>query len=141
MFDMGESEIGGSSMDMRWEQLQGCFAEVKDIPVFGHGYGWTWNYLRANTIHPIILAFESLIYVVICNEGIYFGLSLWTVFLFLLIKNIHSLSYWKHRTLLTTLTIGYITYATVTGDYGYMQYFILFYVLMYAQFHSEQAIQ
>ena len=40
---------------------------------------------------------------------------------------------WSERsiaTLLNSLFVFYIAYACITGEYGYMQYFILFYVLM-----------
>ena len=40
---------------------------------------------------------------------------------------------WSERpiaALLNSMFVFYIAYACITGEYGYMQYFILFYVLM-----------
>lgn len=141
MADRDGTQIGGSSSSMRLEQLEGCFEEIKNNFVFGKGYGWTTLYLQANEIHPVILAFESLIFVVICNEGAVFGFALWALFLYFLIRTIRQLPKKTHRIYLQTLLVAYLAYATVTGDYEYMQYFILFFILMYLSFKTKKYIK
>ena len=122
------SSIAGSSLEMRYEQLQGSIQEIQNTPLEGKGYGWTTYYSQNVGIHPTILGFESLIYVILCNSGI-LGIILW------IIMSIQIVLYnnWSDRpiaALLNSMFVFYIAYACITGEYGYMQYFILFYVLM-----------
>lgn len=120
--------VTGSSIDMRLEQLYGCFKEIQDCLFQGKGFGWTSYYHDIHGDHPIILAFESLIFVVLCNGGI-IGIFMWAFMCFKIIKhnNQHELS---TSSLLNSLLIFYIAYSCITGEYGYMQFFILFYILM-----------
>ena len=122
------SSIAGSSMEMRYGQLQGCIQEIQDTPLEGKGYGWTTYYSHNIGIHPTILGFESLIYVILCNSGI-LGVILWIIMSLLIVLY----NNWSERpiaALLNSMFVFYIAYACITGEYGYMQYFILFYVLM-----------
>ena len=75
-----------------------------------------------------MLHFESLILVILCNSGI-IGLFLW-IYMSAKIIKFNNLYERPTAILLLSLLLFYLTYACITGDYGYMQYFILFYVLM-----------
>lgn len=126
--DYESSHTSGSSIELRISQLEGCFEEIQNTYFEGNGYGWTGYYMSQYESHPTILHFESLIFVILCNSGI-FGMILWVVMSVMIIKynscNEHSIA-----TLLNSLFVFYIAYACITGEYGYMQYFILFYILM-----------
>ena len=75
-----------------------------------------------------MLFFESLIFVILCDSGI-IGIILWIIMSIMILRyNKRSVS--TITILLNTLFIFYIAYACITGEYGYMQYFILFYILM-----------
>jgi hypothetical protein len=123
-----ESTIGGSSFELRLSQLEGCFHEIQETFLEGKGYGWSAYYVSQHGGHPTILFFESLVFVILCNSGI-IGMILWIVMSTMIIKY----NQWSERpiaALLNALFIFYIAYACITGEYGYMQYFIIFYILM-----------
>ena len=128
IFDDNSSDVSGSSLEMRISQLNGCFHEIQYSLLTGKGFGWTGYFLSQQEEHPTMLHFESLIFVILCNSGI-IGLFLW---IYISIKIIRFNNLYKRSTavLLHSLLVFYLTYACITGDYGYMQYFILFYVLM-----------
>ena len=128
VFDSDSSNVGGSSLQMRLSQLDGCFQEIQNTIIEGKGYGWTGYYISHYDEHPTMLHFESLILVILCNSGI-IGMILWLTFGIIIMRY----NNWSERsiaTLLNSLLVFYIAYACITGEYGYMQYFILFYILM-----------
>lgn len=128
IFDDKRSDVSGSSLEMRISQLNGCFHEIQNSLLTGKGFGWTGYFLSQQEEHPTMLHFESLILVILCNSGI-IGLFLW---IYISIKIIRFNNLYKRSTavLLHSLLVFYLTYACITGDYAYMQYFILFYILM-----------
>lgn len=128
IFDDSNSHVSGSSWGMRLSQLKGCFIEIQNTILAGKGYGWTGYYLSQNGAHPTMLHFESLFFVVLCNSGI-LGLTLWLVMGSMIVKNNNKLIR-TNTALLHSLFVFYVAYACITGDYGYMQYYIVFYILM-----------
>ena len=128
IIDENSFKIGGSSMEMRISQLNGCFHEIQNSFLTGKGFGWTGYFLSQHESHPTMLYFESLIIVILCNSGI-IGLFLW-IYMSAKIIKFNNLYERTTAILLLSLLLFYLTYACITGDYGYMQYFILFYVLM-----------
>lgn len=123
------STVRGSSLDMRLSQLQGCFDEIKNCFVFGKGWGWNVYYMELNGVHPVIYAFESLLFVVLCNSGLV-GCVLWIVMIYKIIK-FNNKQELKFAILLDSMLVFYITYSFITGEYGYMQTFIIFYILSF----------
>lgn len=133
-------EIKGSSFDMRLEQFWGCFDIIEDCPLVGKGFGWTSFYIEQHTTHPVLLSFESLIFVVLCNEGI-IGAIIWAIFFFWTIRDICGFKDKFYLSLLLGIFLYYIFYSTITGDYGYMRYFMLYYVVcMGYVFHSQSKV-
>lgn len=119
--------VNGSSIDMRIEQLNGCFAEISKCPLEGKGYGWVGYYKENHGDHPVILSFESLIYVVLCENG-YLGIVAWIIFIIMLFK-----MKWKNqelRVLVPTLFATYIAYSCITGEYGYLKTTLIIYVMI-----------
>lgn len=128
IFGQNNSTVEGSSLEMRLFQLEGCFQEIQNSFLEGKGFGWTGYYLSQFESHPTMLHFESLIFVILCNSGI-IGAILWGIMSVMIIKY----NNWSERpiaSLFNALFVFYIAYACVTGEYGYMQYFIIFYILM-----------
>lgn len=119
--------VGGSSIEMRLNQLDGAIDEALKNPIFGLGYQWTDYYQSIRGDHPICLAFESLAFVVICNSGIV-GVLLW---LFMVVKSfeINKKLRIKDCYLINSLLVFYIAFSMITGEYGYMKYYLLFYVM------------
>lgn len=141
IIDESSSNVSGSSLELRIAQLNGCFHEIQDTLLIGKGFGWTGYFLSQNEEHPTMLYFESLILVILCNSGI-IGLSLW-IYMSAKIIKFNDLNEHSTAVLLHSLLFFYLTYACVTGDYGYMQYFLLFYILMastdnYKQLSSDR---
>lgn len=135
IIDSDSSNVSGSSIQMRLEQLNGVFNEIKGSELLGNGYGWTNNYLSTKGIHPDILAFESIIFVLLCNTG-FIGMFLWLFLYVKVVKNILVLFKDRlKRSLLLSLIVYYISYAAITGEYGYFKYFLLFYTLIISSKH------
>lgn len=121
------SNVSGSSISMRLNQLQGSLDEISGDELVGKGYGWTGFYLSSYGVHPVILAFESLIFMVLCNSG-FLGLMVWILFFFLLFQvNRKILNSYADIYLMDTFIIIYAAYSTGTGEYGYMPFFAFFY--------------
>ena len=123
-----KQDVSGSSIEMRIEQLNGCFKEIEDCLFTGKGFSWTGYYKSLHGDHPVILSFESLIFIVLCNSGL-IGIFLWIYMGFMIMKY-NTKSYHNNRAILNALFIFYIAYSCITGEYGYMQYFVIFYILM-----------
>jgi len=123
--------VRGSSFEMRIKQFEGCLSEIKNCFIEGKGFGWTGYYIREYGGHPTMLHFESLIIVVLCNMGL-IGVLIWTMMTYTIFRynNIVERSY---AAMLNALFVFYVAYACITGEYGYMQYFIIFYTLMLAE--------
>lgn len=126
--DPNSDAVKGSSMEMRFEQYEGCFNIIKDCVFAGKGYGWTSYYVAEHGPHPVLLCFESLIYMVLCNTGIA-GAVIWTIFIAWMVYDIHGFFDRNARTLLLALFVFFIIFALATGNYGYMQYFAIYYAV------------
>lgn len=123
-----KSNISGSSIDQRLHQLEGCFNEISNDPILGKGYDWNGYYHNKHGDHPVIYAFESLVFIVLCDNG-FLGLFIWTLLIFLVFKNIHHLNL-SDKYVADAIFVFYIAYSCITGEYGYMQYFLLFYICL-----------
>lgn len=123
-----KSNINGSSIDQRMHQLDGCLNEISNNPLLGKGYDWNGYYHNKFGDHPVIYAFESLIFVVLCDNG-FLGLLIWAFLIYLVIKNNHR-SKLADKYVADAIFVFYISYSCITGEYGYMQYFLLFYICL-----------
>lgn len=123
--------VRGSSIEMRLEQLEGAFGEASKSPLSGLGYKWTDYYQSTKGDHPVCLAFESLIFVIICNSGL-IGVVLW-IYLILSVFSILKRMKVREIDLVRSLLVYYISYSMITGEYGYMKTFLIFYILMLSE--------
>lgn len=122
------STVGGSSLEMRLDQLEGALEEINNNPLMGKGYGWCRDYILQNEGHPVLLGFESIILVVLCNNGI-IGLFLYALFgiLYYLYVKRHATK--NNRPFFICLLIYYYAYECITGEFAF-QFFMLFYTFM-----------
>ncbi len=126
-FDGKNQVVSGSSKDMRLEQLNGALEEISSSPLIGKGYGWVSNYLSVKGDHPVLLAFESLIFIVLCDNGL-LGIIAWLISIYLYYRQVRIYrDQWK---ILLVLYLTYIIYSCITGEYGYLKYMLLFYTIM-----------
>lgn len=123
-----ESDVSGSSIDLRMDQLNGCLSEIRNSPILGKGYGWDSWYKSNFGDHPVILFFESLIFVVLCDNG-FVGILIWILLISAIIRNNHHL-HLRDTIIADSLLVFYLAYACITGEYGYMQYYLLFYICL-----------
>lgn len=133
IYDSSQAEnVQGSNIQMRLRQLQGCFIEMADNPLFGNGYNWTIFYNQNYGNHPYCIAFESLIFIILCNWSIA-GALLWCWLLIKLYKldALYHLRKIDSNRMLSTLTIAFFAYVCLTGDYGYNMFWIYFYAVIY----------
>lgn len=131
IFDSKSEDVAGSSLDMRIEQLKGCLKEISGHELTGLGYSWTTYYMSIHTVHPVILAFESLLYVVLCNSG-YFGILIWIIMIVLYYRYVSKRFDWSGASISLALLVAYLSYSFITGEYEYIRYFLIFYVLISA---------
>lgn len=122
-----KSDVSGSSIQMRLSQLNGALDVIKGHEWFGRGYGWAQYYLEIHGTHPVLLAFESLFFIVICNSGIA-GIIVWSLFfvaLFRIPRKVLTSKFDIYT--IDSLIILFFFYTMGTGEYGYMKFFALFY--------------
>ncbi|WP_320040582.1 hypothetical protein [uncultured Desulfobacter sp.] len=131
IFDTRSGAVRGSSFEMRLVQLNGCLREISHNYFFGNGFNWTAYYTSLYIKHPIMLAFESLLIVILCNGG-FLGAVIWTLMIVMYIQSVFQNFSDKHyRYTMITLIVIYLTYSVITGEYGYMRYFLIFYAVMW----------
>ncbi len=128
---IGDDSIGGSNIDVRWRQIQGCFEAIKDNPIFGLGYGWTGWFRYTFGRHPIMLSFESCLIQILCNNGI-MGVIVWGGMVVLVLKKVskHFKGNTEFKKIISLLLIAYFSYTFFTGDYGTFYNMMIFYALI-----------
>lgn len=126
------SNVQGSSISMRLDQFDGAIHEIKGVEFAGKGYGWSGYYQLKHGDHPKLLAFESLVFVVLCNSG-FIGVLIWIIFFILLFRLQRNILKAKQDVfLMDAFVIIYAAYATGTGEYGYIQLFAFYYTYLLA---------
>ena len=76
-------------------------------------------------------ALAGLIFVIICNSGL-IGVVLW-IYLILSVFSILKRMKVREIDLVRSLLVYYISYSMITGEYGYMKTFLIFYILMLSE--------
>ena len=129
IFNSDVSNVSGSNLTMRQEQLDGCFSIVKYDFLTGKGYGWTSWYNSIHGTHPKALWFESLIFVILVNTGI-LGFIIWGIFIYrfykYVVKNYKDVF---NRSIILSLLFYYLVYCSITGEFG-INYFLLYFIIV-----------
>lgn len=130
-----KSDVDGSSIDMRLNQLEGCFKEISDCALMGKGYEWSMYYIGKNGSHPTILSFESVVFRVLCNWGV-LGLLLYIFSYFRLsVRTFKMLPNQDSKALSLAFIFAFLAYCVGTGDYQYTTLFMLFFSLFISNFN------
>ena len=131
IFDFSDNNeiANGSSFSMRLNQLSAALKEMGKSPLWGNGYSWHSYYLTKYGDHPELLAFESLVFTILCDSGVW-GVICWILYLILLLAlPFYYLKQKEDIILIVCFVFYYFSYVCVTGDYaGY--FFLWFYILM-----------
>lgn len=136
-----EGYAKGSSIALRFDQLQGVFNEIKGFELLGKGYGWHNYYISKFGDHPTIVAFESLLFIVLTDSGI-IGICIYIVFFSMLFRLHRNLLEFKMDViLLDSFVIVYIAYTIGTGEYGFIQIFSLLYTFLLSSLTKYKIIK
>lgn len=134
LFDVSGGTLEGSSIGMRLDQFEASVGEIRGAELFGNGFGWNYYYQAQYGDHPVLLAFESLVFMVICNSGIV-GVVIWVIFVFMLFR-LHRtvLSDWGRIYIADAFVVTFIAYVIGTGEYEFVpilsMYHTLFLILL-----------
>lgn len=110
----------GSTMDMRTNQLDAAFYEIRNDILFGEGKGYREFYsIQNGHVHPDLLGFESLILLKLTEEGI-IGLILYII----LILCLYSF-FWSHSNYKILTTLLYLAFFLSTIMTGIRPYSLL----------------
>lgn len=115
-----KNDVGGSTMELRINQLIYPWVEIQNNLLFGHGFGWTGVYLaKTENIHPFLYGFETIFSEAVCNGGI-IGAALW---IWLLFKSFqYSASHHAKRLWPLLFTFTQLMIAIATG----LSYFVFY---------------
>lgn len=132
-----KTAVTGSSLDMRIEQLNGAIKEINNSQLVGKGYAYNLYYYETQGNHPVLLAFESLIFVVLCNYG-YIGVVIYILTVFLYFRNLSKyINDINGKIILQCLYICFLIYTLFTGLGSYMKYFMIIYITIYSTYFSN----
>jgi hypothetical protein len=136
-----KSDVKGSSITMRISQFEGVKDELNGHLFPGRGFSWSSYYLSLHGGHRKLLAFESIIYTVLCNSGI-IGAFLWITFFILIYLQNRKLFLKKIDVIfLDALTIVFLAYAIGTGEYSFLSFFAIFYSFLCAFLNNTNKLQ
>lgn len=127
----GQSDVGGSSMVMRAEQLVATMALYSEAPIVGHGLASTRIMIESGTLPVDLRQAESELFSTLIDAGIV-GLLATIYFYFFLARYFlrqKRASVARHLTqfaiLVFALVLGYVSFILATGVLGTFQLFII----------------
>ena len=124
------SDIKGSSTEMRTNQIEAAFDRISDNAsslVFGLGQGWVFQYSQKNGCVPPFMGFESIFIIAILQYGILGTLA----YLFLIFGGLYKTvvryveSSKKQNLLVSYLIAGFVIYSFTGEAYGLRLYMVL----------------
>ncbi|SEM81035.1 hypothetical protein SAMN05216436_10810 [bacterium A37T11] len=132
-------DINGSSASMRYDQLLGSFKMIERSPLVGLGLGYGKYYNATYGFHPVLMGFESLVFLSLVESG-YVGFIMWLYLFFVLLKNTSIVNrYFKtnNKSLIlksdfaiTQATIfSYFFFCIFTGIQSTLYLFLILYVI------------
>ena len=139
IFVKSGSDVGGSSLEMRLDQLAGAFDEIQNNVFLGKGYGWSRDYIIQNENHPVLLGFESIVFVVLCNNGLV-GVFLYGLFVYLYFHYVKKNVQESDVPIFLCLIVFYLAYETITGEFAF-QHFMLFYTFFLIEYREKMMSQ
>lgn len=122
--------IGGSSLEMRMTQFETAIGMIDNDPMtmlFGLGADWVRQYLLSHGgLHPVLLGFESIVFIGLIDFGVV-GLFVMTYgfyfLLYIFIRNCHA------SRIVVVMILAFAIFQTFTGNYG-QQFFVCFLLVM-----------
>lgn len=123
--------VKGSNIDMRLTQLDAAFGLIsKDTNsyLFGLGDGWVRDYsMRHNGLHPVLLGFESILFIGLIEYGI-IGFFVLTCGLFFIYFKLSRQYHTSNLSLI--MIISFFTFQMFTGKYGWLTFLIVISIII-----------
>lgn len=108
-----DNDMGGSSMEMRFDQFDAALDEIDENPFFGRGYGYRDYYIfMHNDLHPDLLGFESVLLLYLVERG-WLGLIFFFIMAFYIYKLFREDT--SDKTIIFLVFLGYILSIIMTG--------------------------
>lgn len=98
------SSIGGSTMEMRFEQFEAAQKEVEDNPFFGNGLTYREFYQKQHGMHRMLLGYESFVLLKIVEQG-WIGLLFYVLMFVLLHRQFKKRIKWNSYLSLTYMVL------------------------------------
>lgn len=138
-----EAEIGGSSISLRFKQLDEAIYAVDNKVYHGFGYGYVSNMEEDHYLRHFLLGFESIVLKILVEQGI-IGLLCYIILFFIFIKRISKVPFKSIQTkkLVTIFILSYLTAIILTGERRSFQlfFFLLLFIIRYMQLNNIDSI-
>lgn len=99
-----KKSVGGSTMEMRFSQLEAAEREVSNNPLCGRGVGYREYYQNLHGSHPVLLGYESLLLLKLVEQG-WLGVFFYLFMFWLLYRQFRSRIEWRSYLTLTFATL------------------------------------
>ena len=129
-----DSDFRGSDIATRTMQLAGSFDMIDNSLFVGLGQGYIQYYQEKYGQHPLLLGFDSMVFITLITSGLV-GFSLWLFFFYKLYSNTKIVyRQTEHRnkndfTELRSLIIVYFVFIVLTGFQNVFSHFLVFYAI------------
>ena len=140
VFENAESkyrQIGGSSLELRQQQLESAVSILGSDIFIGRGNGYVTSYGQRHASN--MLGYESLVFRELFDNGI---IGLFIFFLFygiLYIKLLRYANTKRNKYRVHSLCLSFLISGVLTGiQYGMITYYIIFYMLTIHNIHEEE---
>lgn len=95
-----KKSVGGSTMEMRFNQLEAAEREISNNPLCGRGVGYREYYQKLHGYHPVLLGYESLLLLKLVEQG-WLGVFFYLFMFWLLYKQFRPRIEWRSYLTLT----------------------------------------
>ena len=75
---LAKTDVGGSTWDLRVDQLFYPWTIISDNLLLGNGFGWCNVYIKKFELHPILYGFETILSTAVLEGGV-LGCLLWSL--------------------------------------------------------------
>ena len=106
IIDSDNSQVGGSSSDLREVQLEICLQYFSQNPIWGNGRNYIWEYVKP--YHPMLMGAESVWFPTMVDYGLVGCIN----YLFIVLGTIVTL--WKKLPILCFFPIAFLFGKTIS---------------------------
>jgi len=130
------TDVGGSSLGMRIEQLLASYLLFQDSPIVGHGLAATRVMSESDMLPDLIRRAESIVFSQAIDAGL-LGLTAYIYFYYCIFKyflrqkaRVMETNLYSITIIAASLVLGYLAFIMVTGEINTFQLFIIIITLI-----------